>query len=396
MTGSTGGGRFAPIGSISQRVRPILTDMASYAAPRLTELLLGPPGRQRLRASQSLLGVVCYFCSAAIQQVEVAFGFIDPTESAIVAAFYLGGGVLFYALIRSGVNQRLTTDPGLTVLQTAFGLVALTAAYAITGPARGALMCLMVNTMVFSMFSLRAGQSRLLALFGLMTLSLVMAWKIHTEPLRYPWEVEAIHLSRAAFVLTMVGVLAGRIGEMRNRLKSQKHELNEALKRLSQLATHDELTGLANRRHMLTLLGECHARQSRDGTSLSIAMLDIDHFKVINDRHGHAAGDAVLKAFAESAQRVLRTTDVLARWGGEEFLLLLPGATTQRAQRTTARLRAALGETSLDNVASGIKVTFSAGLAECGSDESINACIERADRAMYTAKAKGRDRSVTA
>ena len=144
--------------------------MAFSVASRLTDLLLGPRGRQRLRASQSLLGVVCCCISAAIQQLEVAFGFIDPTESAIVAAFYLSGGVLFYALIRSGVNQRLTADPGLTVLQTVFGLLALIAAYAITGPARGALMCLMVTTMVFSMFSLRSGQSRGLALFGLVTL----------------------------------------------------------------------------------------------------------------------------------------------------------------------------------------------------------------------------------
>ena len=194
----------------------------------------------------------------------------------------------------------------------------------------------------------------------------------------------------------MVGVLAGRINEMQVRLRSQKRELEEALQRISQLATHDELTGLANRRHRVTLLGECRERQRRDGTSLSIAMLDIDHFKVINDRHGHAAGDAVLKAFAKSAQRVLRTTDVLARWGGEEFLLLLPGAITEQAQRTTERLRAAVGETSLDDIAVGMKVTFSAGLTACGVDEAIDACVERADRAMYSAKAKGRDRSVTA
>ena len=113
----------------------------------------------------------------------------------------------------------------------------------------------------------------------------------------------------------------------------------------------------------------------------------------INDRHGHAAGDAVLRRFAEAAGAEVRTGDVVARWGGEEFLVMMPGASVEQALAVLARVRARLAATAWDDIAGGLAVTFSAGVALCESELDLEPAIERADAAMYRAKEAGRDRA---
>jgi diguanylate cyclase (GGDEF)-like protein len=125
---------------------------------------------------------------------------------------------------------------------------------------------------------------------------------------------------------------------------------------------------------------------------LALALLDIDHFKRINDSHGHDTGDAVLRRFAQAASARLRAGDALARWGGEEFLLVMPGATLAVGQQVLGRLRAAVQQTEFDAPVGPGGVTFSAGLVQCAVDESHDAAVARADRALYRAKAAGRDR----
>lgn len=362
----------------------------------LITAVLGPRGHQRMRASQSLLALTVYLLLAGVQHAEVLLGFIDATASWRLTAINLSMATVFYALIRSGLNQRVRSDPSLTLPQTSFALVVTVASYGITGPARGAVLTLLVLILVFTMFALRPSQSRALALLAFALLAGVMAYKIRSDPARYPPAVEAIHIVFAGVVLASVSVLAGRMGAMRARLRSQKLDLEDALARISELATRDELTGLVNRRHMNALMRAEQERQRRDGSGMAIALIDIDLFKHINDAHGHRAGDAVLKTFADTCGRGLRATDVLARWGGEEFLLMLPRTSLQQAQQTVERLREGLAGTSFDAVAPGLKVSFSAGLARCEGDASLEAGIESADQAMYRAKTQGRNCTVVA
>ena len=370
--------------------------MRATPASTAIAVVLGPPGRQRIRASQSLLALVVFSLFAGLQQFEVRLGLIDPGESNRLSAAYLSGALLFYAVIRSGLNRRFASDPALTLPQTVFGLLIAVGSYAITGPARGAVMTLLVLILVFPMFSLRASQSRALALFAFAALGAVMLWKSRTDPARYPPGVELVHVVFAAIVVVGVSILAGRMSAMRERLQLQKSALERALERIGQLATRDELTGLVNRRHMNTLIRAEQRRQQRADPKMTIVLIDIDLFKRINDGHGHQAGDTVLKAFAAVSTEVLRGADVLARWGGEEFLLMLPGTRPEQALHSVERLRQALARTSFDAIAPGLKVTFSAGLSACADDDSIEACVERADQAMYLAKTQGRDCSVLA
>jgi diguanylate cyclase (GGDEF)-like protein len=367
--------------------------MASSFGSIVADALLGKSGRQRLRVSQSALALVCYALFAVLQHVEVKLGLIDPDESRILGLLYLSGSLAFFIVMRSGLNERMASDPSLTLAQTVFGIFVSVAAYAITGPARGAVMTLLVLILVFTMFSLPASSSRALAILAFAALIAVMLWKSRVDPLRYPHVVEIIHLVFAGIVLAGVSVLAGRMGTMRERLQSQKLELTRALDRIGQLATRDELTGLFNRRHMSSLMQAEQARRRRDGSCMSIALIDIDLFKRVNDTHGHQAGDAVLKAFAEASRQVLRSTDVLARWGGEEFLLMLPATNLDQAVASVERLRTELSRMSLGGIAPGLKVTFSAGITMCDDDTLLETRIEQADQAMYRAKTNGRNRT---
>ncbi|WP_445148811.1 diguanylate cyclase [Baekduia sp. Peel2402] len=177
--------------------------------------------------------------------------------------------------------------------------------------------------------------------------------------------------------LMMIGVLAGEAA-----LAMQRADL---LGRLDELTRTDELTGLPNRRAWDELLTHELAVAERHGKPLAVAMLDLDHFKIYNDKHGHLAGDRLLRAAAAAWGSSLRATDVLARWGGEEFTLLLPGCDATGAAVLIERLRGSLPDA----------VTFSAGVVCSDGRDHPRALMDSADRALYQAKDEGRDRVVT-
>ncbi|MDR9438112.1 MAG: sensor domain-containing diguanylate cyclase [Halomonas sp.] len=160
--------------------------------------------------------------------------------------------------------------------------------------------------------------------------------------------------------------------------------------RLEFLAHHDELTGLLNRRAGLGLLEEEILRSRRYGTPLCVATCDLDHFKRVNDRHGHAVGDSVLRDVAHLMKDAMRQHDRVIRLGGEEFLILLPGVGREGACRAVERLRQCLETTPVAD--EGLALTLSAGVAELQGNEEADALMERADRALYCAKDQGRNR----
>ena len=183
---------------------------------------------------------------------------------------------------------------------------------------------------------------------------------------------------------------------MRARLHAQREELSAALLRIGELATRDELCGLFNRRHMQGLLEAERERSLRAGHPWSVALIDVDHFKRVNDGHGHAAGDAVLRAIAAAGQAVVRKGDVLARWGGEEFVLLLHDIERAGAAIAVERLREQLAARPVAVEGHQLSVTVSIGLAAHAIGESIEQTLSRADAALYRAKAGGRNRVATA
>lgn len=166
-------------------------------------------------------------------------------------------------------------------------------------------------------------------------------------------------------------------------------ELTEELHRL---ATTDVLTGLPNRRQLMFALETEVRRAARSGRPLTLALLDIDHFKAINDTHGHPAGDAVLVAVAEVLREVTRGGDLLGRFGGEEFAVLMPETTLDQARLAAERLRKAIVRRRMDYPdGSAGHITVSTGVARLVGEEPLDRLVQRADAALYEAKAAGRN-----
>jgi two-component system, cell cycle response regulator len=171
------------------------------------------------------------------------------------------------------------------------------------------------------------------------------------------------------------------------RNEAMAAELREAHGKAVQEALTDALTGVPNRRHILQMAEQALARQGDTCRPTSLAIMDLDHFKSINDRHGHPCGDAVLRDFCGHCRRHLRPGEALGRLGGEEFLLLMPDTTLATALDRTEELRQTLQPHR------GVAYTFSAGLAQADMDESLHDLMRRADEALYRAKGLGRNRS---
>jgi len=168
--------------------------------------------------------------------------------------------------------------------------------------------------------------------------------------------------------------------------------------RLFVQSTRDALTGLFNRRYFVETLSRELSRALREGTALSVALIDVDRFKQVNDTHGHDAGDRVLRELATLLLERSRACDVAARYGGEEFALLLPGAARADAHRIVDRVREAVSRLELEHAALDIgTVTLSAGIAGIPGDEAAaQALITIADERLYEAKTGGRNRVVSA
>jgi len=163
---------------------------------------------------------------------------------------------------------------------------------------------------------------------------------------------------------------------------------------LEYLARFDPLTSIANRRHFVEMVGAEMARSSRYGKPLSILMMDIDQFKEINDVYGHQAGDAVLQALCETCKIVLRAVDIVGRWGGDEFAILLPETPHAIAHQVAERLRGAIGSTVVDlEMHSPLHFSVSIGCASRNAkDDSLDTLLNLADKALYDAKRTGRNR----
>jgi diguanylate cyclase (GGDEF)-like protein len=207
-------------------------------------------------------------------------------------------------------------------------------------------------------------------------------------------------------LLTRASTLTSRMGEMKQRISAAHSEMETAqnrivgleakLKQREKEAHNDTLTGLPNRRALDTMLADAALRSHKLGEPLTVVMLDIDHFKRCNDNYGHRGGDAVLVEIAARLRAEMRGSDFAARFGGEEFILVLPGCSLILGQRVAERVRQAIARRPVIYEGKSVSVTTSLGLAELQPKEKPGQVIERADQALYSAKNSGRNRWVAA
>ncbi len=361
----------------------------------LSHAFVGTGARLRRQVLYWAITVGLYAVCILVLVFEGRVGVADPGVVSMLVTTLVAGTLMFYVPVR--MSQRLALSPSLLAMsQAVFAIGCIVAAYAAIGPARGSTFAILLVVLVFCAFALTPRQSYAMSAFAVASLGLAMITMNRLQPDRYPASQEMVNFTIAASMLAAVTFLTGQLSLLRDKLKTQRAELAQALGRIQEMATRDDLTLLTNRRHMNELLAYEKDRHDRKGHALSLALLDIDWFKRVNDAHGHAAGDEVLRAFARQALSAVRATDVLARWGGEEFLLMLPDTDSQAAAMVLERMRARMAAHAFTAGEAPLKISFSAGLTVARSGETIAEAIARSDAALYAAKNAGRDRIISA
>ena len=320
------------------------------------------------------------------------------TIPAVVAVGYAAGGAAVVAgaelVTRLGWNLRVR-DPSLieplVILAMALQIAVVAAAPQIAFP----FLANVFTVISFAMLWLTLRDSLViwtLGVAGIGTLFIAVGERLSvpTGSRAELWLVWAYF----SLVLGRFLLLSINASSLRMRLAESRGRLAETLEQVKQLASHDELTHALNRRALMASLDRERARAERSGVPFSIGMMDLDHFKSVNDVHGHAAGDEVLRGFAATVHETMRVTDVFGRYGGEEFLIVLVGTELPLALEALERIRAALQKRDWRGVAPGLVQTVSAGVASFRKGETVEQLLHRADQALYQAKGSGRNRVV--
>ncbi len=316
----------------------------------------------------------------------------DASLNVLVASGVAMSGFTAHALVRQSwvrdyapVIGRLSarTAPLVLLVALAVGLLpdALLSIASTVAEIGFYLLCLALMLLAIAGL-VRGTRQRAATLCAVLPLVLVGMLEAFAPALLARWKVEALMLACNWLALTSSMVLTLSLGPLRQ----QRDEMRR-------LAQTDSLTGLPNRRAGLARLEASRTEARASAVPLSVVFVDIDHFKRINDRHGHAVGDRVLQHVATTLRSAFRGSDYVARVGGEEFLVILPGAGPGDAAQRTESLRRAL-HASIDSLGvAGLHISLSAGISELRDDDADTApLLRRADAAMYAAKHAGRDR----
>jgi diguanylate cyclase len=360
-----------------------------------SDWLLSNDPVQRVRLTQMLLAMAVM--GAGVLAMTY-FVWVGVAKLWAVAAWSIGnllGMAVFFGLVRSGWSRRVR-EPSLTLPQMVFAITSAALAYGILGAARGAVFPVVMVALMFGMFVASPRQMRWISVYAVVLFAAVMTVLALVRPQDYPVLIELGHFLLVATMLPAVSILAGRVSRMRYRARLQRADLSQALNRLREHTTRDELTGLINKRHMVEVMEQEHQRCIRSGQTFCLAMLDIDAFKPVNEAHGYAVGDAVLRAVADEALRQVRVSDPLARWGSDNFVLLLSDTRAVLARGGLERLHQRVAALRILNGGAALGVTLSAGLAEHHAGETVSQTLARAERALADAKAQGRNRVVVA
>lgn len=345
------------------------------------------------------MAVATYFMIAALAAVALYQELFAVSASAVLVLLCITvvSQLAFLGLFVSGRNLRLG-DPSLTEAQVLVGLGLLTILIAMLDKGRGSFLVIYPLTLLFGMFQLPPRvffRCTALAFFGFVAINLYDAYVFSmSDP-----GIATLQVCSLGLVLFWLSLFASYMQSMRQRMRQrrlalQAHQetLRGMMRQLEDLAATDELTGLYNRRHFLRIA----ARELEGLTakrSHGLALIDLDHFKGINDKHGHAVGDRVLQAFAGIASACLREGDIIARYGGEEFVLMVPNTDADAFMACCERVRLAFGETEL----AGVKVqnlSLSVGMTLVSMNDDLDEALQRADQALYRAKRTGRNRCI--
>lgn len=332
---------------------------------------------QRVRFARYLIAAATSLMMVVLLGLAYLLGLLTAGPFAIASGVTLAAIAGFYVLFRTGLNQR-ARDPSLTIpMMIAATCVVTYALYHAGGTARSAFLLVYPMIMFFGIF--RLNTRALLIVCALTFLAYVLVLGLLMGP---PSRLEAsnVELLRGvvlAAVLVWFALMGGYVHELRNRLR---------------LSGYDDLTTIFNRRRILNILAHEKIRCDRSASPFCVCVADVDLFKSVNDRFGHHGGDRILQAFAKIAQGELRSIDLIGRYGGDEFLLVLTQTSLAGGRECAERVRRQMEQTSGSYLEQSGPVTVSIGVAQYRPRETLDSTLQRADAALYRAKSAGRNR----
>jgi len=337
--------------------------------------------------------------SYALDALFLGLFVLADTIPASVAIVYAAGAALAcaltYALYATGWNLRFS-EPNVILPQSLAAVGLQLAVVALAPQVAFPVLSNLFTVFAVSVIWLSLGRSLLLWAAGSVGAAAVL-WMAggrtgfaasNGAEIAITWLCFSAILGRCL----LLGIYAN---DLRTRLSEGRRKLAASLAQVQELVHYDELTKVFNRRTLTQRLEQERSRAERTGAPLSVAIMDLDHFKAVNDTYGHAVGDEVLRTFATVVQATMRDTDVFGRYGGEEFLLILTATEPRAAAPALERIRAGLAATDWNTLGAGLSLTVSMGVAGFRKDETISQVLHRADTALYDAKHAGRNRIVT-
>lgn len=367
---------------------------------------------KRLAMALTLYGV-CFVIGLFVLQTNLILLSAKQFFILISVVACVQGGI--YAAIRSGYSERFK-DPSLTLFQMLVGVLLVTYLLTlVTIDARGVVLNGYILILLFGIFQLDKKEFLLVGLCCILGYAIVIVVNAMDPPENFSMKVEAFQwlvMSVICIAFTSIGsyirtlkeglkesrsglVLSHKeITRQRDELESAHRELQDALRQLGELAVRDDLTGLFNRRQFGETLRTQIAVAQTTGAPFGVLLIDIDHFKEVNDSFGHLSGDDILRSFSQIAQRCLRKTDFIARYGGEEFIILLPNTEKDTLMECAERVRNFVGSIAFDKICAGMRITISLGASHYRHGESPEDLLSRVDEALYMAKDQGRNRVI--
>ena len=369
----------------------------------MTWKLIPEDSKQALRLKRFLMAALAYalWLGLAIYCYFLGLLAVSGAALALVVVLVIATNLAWFMLFRSGFNLRFS-DPSLTLPQMVVGAFWAMLMVWATPQVRGSMLLLYTVLYLFGMFRLRRKQYLAFTLLTLVGYGLILIWDMHYRATPGMLRIELLQSGVLLVTLVWLAFFGSYIGRLREKLARRNQELGEALARNRELAIHDDLTGTYNRRYIVQVLEEESVRVRRTGRPFSICLLDLDHFKRINDQHGHLVGDDILRQFAEQVVSEIRAMDrmgrdgadqeVFARYGGEEFLLVLPETMAVGARTCAERIRNSIAAAQFTTETGSLSVSVSIGVTEHHSGEHIRDMLKRVDRALYRAKHAGRNR----
>lgn len=357
------------------------------------------PAGEALYRSHSIPGLGWFYALwTSLAALSAVLGHSTISSGSVV--FLLGGITstqFFFFMIARSEHHSVQLARLLATYQSIMGIAWTTAYFYFSGGGGDLVLGMYMTVLMFAVSHLPTRTLLGLGLGALGSYLLIFGIKLLTQPAMVVPLEDSLRFLVLLALTGWIYLFARRLHGLRLKLQDRNDELEDAVRRVTRIAEEDELTKSFNRRYIMDVVARESARANRSGVTFSLLILDLDHFKQINDAYGHVVGDQILSEFAHRIKRELRGMDSVnatdyhrsfGRYGGEEFIAVLPETMLAGAERCAERLRECVSSGSFGE---RYDITVSVGVAEYQTGESTRELLTRADQALYRAKRDGRN-----